>query len=575
MKKYVALLLALSAIAYGAANTYKQPNPSVFYSTVTLPGLSTSAGVVTNSSTGLLSSVAPGTAGNVLASTGSVWASATPAASVSLPVSLANGGFGVSNGSSTAAFSSISPLSVSGDILYETGALTPGRLGIGSSNSVLTVIGGLPSWQANPTPAPTPVYPLSLANGGFGVSNGSSTAAFNSISPITIATSGSTGTANLWIGQGASSALSGGTGILAITSGLPQNSISSATQTVLIGNEIMPTLATSSGNVAIGYNIGSKFTGQQGVLIGNGIANNGTAGNGERNVVIGYAAASGMGGAGGSTVGAHNVIIGYNTGSNISTAATTTIVGYSADGQTSSGTGNSSFGAGSGPTGNWSNSTSIGNGAQATASNSMMFGNTSVTQNYFNGTVNIPTLVLTNPLGAASGGTGLSTVGTSGNVLTSNGTTWTSSTPAYGPLNSESWYDTPSGYGATNTTVRHFTNNQIANGTDITYTGSTTNGDKWVINTAGTYSVTYADGDSAGNCQIGITQNSTALTTSVGSISFANGFRGYIVDAGSTTSLATISNTFHAAVNDVIRAQGDGSCNCAATTCFFNISRVN
>lgn len=574
MKKYVALLLALSAIAYGAANTYKQPNPSVFYSTVTLPGLSTSAGVVTNSSTGLLSSVAPGTAGNVLASTGSVWASATPAASVSLPVSLANGGTGISAGSSTAAFNALSPLSTQGDILYETGSLTPGRLGIGSGNSVLTVISGLPSWQPNPTPNIS--YPISLANGGTGVSAGSSTAAFNAISPIAVVLSGSSTTAaNLWIGQPASTSLSGGTGNLVITDGPSQNSLSSATQTVLIGNQVLPTLATTSGNVAIGYNIGSKFTGQQGVLIGNGIANNGTAGNGERNVVIGYAAASGMGGAGGSTVGAHNVIIGYNTGSNISTAATTTIVGYSADGQTSSGTGNSSFGAGSGPTGNWSNSTSIGNGAQATASNSMMFGNTSVTQNYFNGTVNIPTLVLTNPLGAASGGTGLSTVGTSGNVLTSNGTTWTSSTPAYGPLNSESWYDTPSGYGATNTTVRHFTNNQIANGTDITYTGSTTNGDKWVINTAGTYSVTYADGDSAGNCQIGITQNSTALTTSVGSISFANGFRGYIVDAGSTTSLATISNTFHAAVNDVIRAQGDGSCNCAATTCFFNISRVN
>lgn len=43
--------------------------------------------------------------------------------------------------------------------------------------------------------------------------------------------------------------------------------------------------------------------------------------------------------------------------------------------------------------------------------------------------VTSPAIDLTTPLVAADGGTGLSSVGTAGNVLTSNGTAWTSSAP--------------------------------------------------------------------------------------------------------------------------------------------------
>jgi len=45
-------------------------------------------------------------------------------------------------------------------------------------------------------------------------------------------------------------------------------------------------------------------------------------------------------------------------------------------------------------------------------------------------TVVATTVTASTPIGVASGGTGLSSVGTSGNVLTSNGTAWTSATPA-------------------------------------------------------------------------------------------------------------------------------------------------
>jgi hypothetical protein len=40
-------------------------------------------------------------------------------------------------------------LTTTGDVIYASGANTPARLGIGSTNQVLTVIGGVPTWQAN------------------------------------------------------------------------------------------------------------------------------------------------------------------------------------------------------------------------------------------------------------------------------------------------------------------------------------------------------------------------------------------------------------------------------------------
>jgi hypothetical protein len=50
--------------------------------------------------------------------------------------------------------------------------------------------------------------------------------------------------------------------------------------------------------------------------------------------------------------------------------------------------------------------------------------------NVVNALTQLSSLTLATALAAASGGTGLTAVGTSGNVLTSNGTVWTSAAPA-------------------------------------------------------------------------------------------------------------------------------------------------
>jgi hypothetical protein len=51
-----------------------------------------------------------------------------------------------------AAFINDSLLTTTGDIIYASGANTPARLGIGSTNQVLKVSGGLPAWGAAPAP---------------------------------------------------------------------------------------------------------------------------------------------------------------------------------------------------------------------------------------------------------------------------------------------------------------------------------------------------------------------------------------------------------------------------------------
>jgi len=58
---------------------------------------------------------------------------------------IANGGTNAS--SASAAFINLSPLTTAGDLIYENASPAPARLGIGSSGQVLTVSGGLPSWQ--------------------------------------------------------------------------------------------------------------------------------------------------------------------------------------------------------------------------------------------------------------------------------------------------------------------------------------------------------------------------------------------------------------------------------------------
>ena len=143
-------------------------------------------------------------------STSGVPSSAQPAfTNISGTATIAQGGTGQTT--ATAAFSALSPISTTGDIIYSSSGTTNSRLAIGSTGNVLTVAGGVPSWAAPATsgtvtsvgmtvPTFLSVSPstitssgtfavtlsgtaLPIANGGTGQTTAST--AFNALSPIT------------------------------------------------------------------------------------------------------------------------------------------------------------------------------------------------------------------------------------------------------------------------------------------------------------------------------------------------------------------------------------------------------
>ena len=95
----------------------------------------------------------------------------TPSTATTGAVTLA-GTLGISSGgtgqtTATAAFDALNPMTTVGDMIYEGAGPTATRLPIGSTNQVLTVVGGIPSWAAaasgvtitNDTTTATSVYP--------------------------------------------------------------------------------------------------------------------------------------------------------------------------------------------------------------------------------------------------------------------------------------------------------------------------------------------------------------------------------------------------------------------------------
>lgn len=83
---------------------------------------------------------------------------------------IANGGTNASSAAS--AFINLSPLTTAGDIIYESSAPAPARLGIGSAGQVLTVSSGLPAWVTPSSSSitfaddsTTPIYSVSGSPG--------------------------------------------------------------------------------------------------------------------------------------------------------------------------------------------------------------------------------------------------------------------------------------------------------------------------------------------------------------------------------------------------------------------------
>lgn len=185
--------------------------------------------------------------------------------------------------------------------------------------------------------------------------------------------------------------------------------------------------------------------------------------------------------------------------------------------------------------------------------------------------------------GSSGTGTRLAN-GTAGQVLKSNGTTlapsWTTPTNVSVGNSTVRGSANVGAFGSSNTATMRWTNVVESAGSDITFTQSSTNGDKLTINTAGTYAISVWGAVASSTITYGIVKNPSAGQLTVG---YSNtpaagsqlGF-GLMQTAGQTTN---ISATVYLAVNDLIYFVGDGNnignYATSANTSGFIITRVN
>lgn len=116
--------------------------------------------------------------------------------------------------------------------------------------------------------------------------------------------------------------------------------------------------------------------------------------------------------------------------------------------------------------------------------------------------------------------------------------------------------NTANGYGSTNTKIRRFTNTVTNTGSDITYSDSAANGASFTINTTGKYAISHTDQFTTGGGHVGISINSTQLTTNIGSITAAHiGATSYITNANEP---GCASVTMDLTAGDVVRCHTNG-----------------
>lgn len=127
------------------------------------------------------------------------------------------------------------------------------------------------------------------------------------------------------------------------------------------------------------------------------------------------------------------------------------------------------------------------------------------------------------------------------------------------------------GYGSTNTVIPRFTNVVTNQGTDITYADSATLGASFTINTAGTYAINYTAAITNASNYLGVSLDSSQLTTSIGGITAANRIASAM--SANTSARVACGNTVYLPAGSVIRPHTDGTAQFGAES-QFTITRV-
>jgi hypothetical protein len=234
-------------------------------------------------SSSLVSSFSAGTTGFTpnSATTGAVTLAGT--------LNVANGGTGQTT--TTAAFDALNPMTTVGDMIYEGTGPTATRLPIGTSGQILTVSGGIPSWQNAPasgvtsfetslsglTPSTATTGAVTLA-GTLGPSSGGTGQTTYTDGQLLIGNSTGNTLTKATLTQGTGITITNGSGAITVanagvtsftsSSGLSTNT--SATGAVSVTNTAPMTYPTGTGIAVVtsGTSWGTTLTAPTGAIVG-------------------------------------------------------------------------------------------------------------------------------------------------------------------------------------------------------------------------------------------------------------------------------------------------------------------
>ncbi len=134
------------------------------------------------------------------------------------------------------------------------------------------------------------------------------------------------------------------------------------------------------------------------------------------------------------------------------------------------------------------------------------------------------------------------------------------------------WVTSGVGYGSISNNIRRIENINQQIGTDISVVISSASGTSFVINASGIYSMSYVNNSDAAQ-YIGLSVNSTQLTTNIQSINFQNQIAWGLQGA---TNWATIASTMYFASGSIIRPHDSPAGNqMNNNTISFKIARVS
>ena len=176
------------------------------------------------------------------------------------------------------------------------------------------------------------------------------------------------------------------------------------------------------------------------------------------------------------------------------------------------------------------------------------------------------------PYQAASGDTDMLAAGVAGQVLQSGGAAPPSWVSRFDGSQQVVRAHTANGYGSTNTHVRRFSTVVADVGSDITYADSATLGATFTIATSGVYAMSYTDSFATNTQYLGISLNSSQLTTAIQSITAAD--RIAVALAPSNGNNVAVSTTLYLPAGSVIRAHTSGDAVSGTNLSTFTISRV-